>query len=195
MERDQLDVKKLEKETIIIYAELLNIISNKNFNLYPILKFFTGFDLNHQDLENIESFFEELKEIEETYKINLPIESVENLYKDYVYLYNKVIVKSIFNQSLFKSGVYIKTIFITKDTTLNDFLEILKYIIYRQTFITVTVASEKTKRNLAVDLAVFTHIPISKAAQFGLTYPNRIAILNDITIFEKVNKFFKQYKQ
>ena len=38
-------------------------------------------------------------------------------------------------------------------------------------------------------------MPINKAAQFGLTYPNRIAILNDITIFEKVNKFFKQYKQ
>ena len=187
MERDQLDVKKLEKETIIIYAELLNIISNKNFNLYPILKFFTGFDLNHQDLENIESFFEELKEIEETYKINLPIESVENLYKDYVYLYNKVIVKSIFNKSLFKSGVYVKTKFITKDTTLNDFLEILKYIIYRRTFITVTVANENTKK----DLVVLAQIPINRAAQFGLTYPNRIAILNDITIFEKVNKFFK----
>ena len=190
MEQDQLDVKTLEKETIMIYAELLRRVTNKNFNLYSVLKFFTGFYLNHQDLENIESFFEELKEIEGEYKnkikrINLPI---EDLYKDYIYLHNKVIVKSIFNKSLFKSGVYVKTTFITKGITFIDFLEILKYIIYRRTFATVTIANEKTKK----DLAVFAQIPINKAAQFGLTYPNRIAILNDITIFEKVNKFFKQ---
>lgn len=191
MEQDQLDVKTLEKETIMIYAELLRRVTNKNFNLYSVLKFFTGFYLNHQDLENIESFFEELKEIEGEYKnkikrINLPI---EDLYKDYIYLHNKVIVKSIFNKSLFKSGVYVKTTFITKGITFIDFLEILKYIIYRRTFIAVTIANEKRKKDLTT---LGLQMPINKAAQFGLTYPNRIAILNDITIFEKVNKFFKQ---
>ena len=191
--QNQLDVQQLEKETILLAVNVLQEAYNTQFNLFSLLKFFNGFYLNYTDnhhcVETLESIDEYINEYSK-FITNLNCTNSYILENKYVNLYNRVIIKSLFNKHLLNVDIFTSTQFVKESMSLYVLLDKISYILKRRTFLTVSKVNVSNKKHL---LTIDEHLPIKAACTYGLYYPNKIGILNDFSTIEKLNIFFKPY--
>ena len=191
--QDQLDVQQLEKETILLAVNILQEVYSKQFNVFSLLKSFNGFYLNNDD---IHACVETLKSIDEYInKYNKFLTNQNCVYtyildNKYVNLYNRVIVKSLFNKHLLDVHIFISTLFVGKSINIYVLLDKISYILKRRTFLIVSEVNTSNNKHL---ITIDEHLPIEAACTYGLSYPNKIGILNDFSTIEKLNIFFKPY--
>lgn len=191
--QDQIDVQQLEKETILLAVNILQGRYNKQFNLFSLLKFFNGFYLNNDDIHHCVETLESIDEYIDKYNKYLTNQKCINSYileNKYVNLYNRIIVKSLFNKYLLNVNIFVSTWFIKESMSLYALLDKISYILKRRVFLTVSEVNVFNKKHL---LTIDEHLPIKSACIYGLTYPNKIGILNDFSTIEKLNIFFKSY--
>lgn len=188
--QDQIDVRILEKETVMLAIKILEKDCGRFFNVIPLLEFFSGLYLT---TENIESYKETLDSIDEAisnYKNYLLSQDNTIMYcleNDYVKLFNKVTVKSIFNKNLLNINIFVSDYLIYRHVVLSRLLDKINYIIRRRTFITVdSISTTNNKYFVSSD----DHFPLKSACVFNLTYPNKIGILNSFPTMEKLSVHF-----
>ena len=193
--QDQLDVQQLEKETIILAVNILQEAYNKQFNLFSLLKFFNGFYLDNVD---IHTCVETLKSIDEYInKYTKFLTNQENqknciytyiLDNKYVNLYNRVIVKSLFNKHLLNVSIHVSSRFVEKSMSLYVLLDKISYILKRRTFLIVSEVNTSNNKHL---ITIDEHLSLESAYIYSLSYPNKIGILNDFPVIEKLNAYFR----
>ena len=191
--QNQLDVQQLEKETILLAVNVLQEAYNKQFNLFSLLKFFNGFYLNSTDIENCVDTLELINSYITKYKRYLEYQNDVQIYAledKYVNLFNKITVKSLFNKHLLNVSIFVSPRFIKKSMNLYDLLDQISYILKRRTFLTISEVNTSNNKHLNT---IDEHLPIEAAYTYGLSYPNKIGILNDFSTIEKLNIFFKPY--
>ena len=188
--QDQIDVRILEKETVMLAIKILEKDCGRFFNVIPLLKFFSVLYLT---MENIESCKETLYSIDDAisnYKNYLLSQDNTIMYcleNDYVKLFNKVTVKSIFNKNLLNINIFVSDYLIYRHVVLSRLLDKINYIIQRRTFITVdSISTTNNKYFVSSD----DHFPLKSACVFNLTYPNKIGILNSFPTMEKLSVHF-----
>lgn len=189
--QNQLDVQQLEKETVMLAVKILQEKYNRQFNLFSLLKFFIGFYLDKIDIQNCVDTLELIDEFitkYEKYLVNQKEVYTYDLENKYVNLYNKIIVKSIFNTHLLNVNIYVSTLFVEESMSLYVLLDKISYILKRRTFLTVSEVNISNKKHL---LTIDEHLPIEAACTYGLSYPNKIGILNDFSVIEKLNAHFR----
>ena len=190
--QDQLDVQQLEKETILLAVNILQEVYSKQFNVFSLLKFFNGFYLDNVD---IHACVETLKSIDE--HINRYHKFLTNqncvytyiLDNKYVNLHNRVIVKSLFNKHLLNVSIFVSSRFVEKSINIYVLLDKISYILKRRTFLTVSEVNTSNNKHL---ITIDEHLSIEKAYMYSLSYPNKIGILNDFPVIEKLNDRFRK---
>lgn len=189
--QNQLDVQQLEKETVLLAVNILQEKYNKKFNLFSLLKFFNGFYLNNDDthccvdtLESIDEYINEYNKFltNQNYIYSYVLEN------KYVNLYNRIIVKSLFNKHLLNVSIFVSTLFVEKSISLYVLLDKISYILKRRTFFTISEVNVSSKKHL---ITIDEHLPIEAACTYGLSYPNKMGILNDFPIIERLNAHFR----
>ena len=191
MNQNQFDVQQLEKETIILAANILQEAYNKQFNLFSLLKFFNGFYLNSTDIENCVDTLELINSYITRYKSYLEYQNDVQIYAledKYVNLFNKITVKSLFNKHLLNVSIFVSHRFIKKSMNLYVLLDEISYILKRRTFLTISEVNTSNNKHLNT---IDEHLPIEAAYTYGLSYPNKIGILNDFPFIEKLNAYFR----
>ena len=191
--QNQLDVQQLEKETVLLAVNILQGKYNKKFNLFSLLKFFNGFYLNNDDTHCCVDTLESIDEYINKYNKFLTNQNYIYSYvleNKYVNLYNRIIVKSLFNKHLLNVSIFVSTRFVEKSISLYVLLDKISYILKRRTFFTISEVNVSNKKHL---ITIDEHLPIEAACTYGLSYPNKMGILNDFPTIEKLNIFFKPY--
>ena len=189
--QNQLDVQQLEKETILLAVNVLQERYNKQFNLFSLLKFFNGFYLDNVEIHDCVETLESIDEYINKYDKFLANQNCIYTYildNKYVNLYNRVIVNSLFNKHLLNVDIYVSTRFVEKSISLYVLLDKISYILKRRTFLTISEVNVSNKKHL---VTIDEHLPIEAACTYGLSYPNKIGILNDFPIIEKLNAHFR----
>ena len=189
--QNQLDVQQLEKETILLAVTILQGKYNKEFNLFSLLKFFNGFYLDNEDIHHCVETLESIDEYINKYNKFLTNQNCIYSYildKKYVNLHNKVIVKSLFNKHLLNVSTFVSTKFVQESMSLYVLLDKISYILKRRTFLTINEVNVSNRKHL---VTIDEHLPIEAACTYGLSYPNKIGILNDLPIIEKLNAYFR----
>lgn len=189
--QNQLDVQQLEKETILLAVTILQGKYNKKFNLFSLLKFFNGFYLDNIDIHHCVETLESIDEYINEYNKFLTNQNCIYSYildKKYVNLHTKVIVKSLFNKYLLNVNTFVSTKFVQESMSLYVVLDKISYILKRRTFLTINEVNVSNRKHL---VAIDEHLPIEAACTYGLSYPNKIGILNDLPIIEKLNAYFR----
>ena len=189
--QNQLDVQQLEKETVLLAVNILQGKYNKKFNLFSLLKFFNGFYLNNDDTHRCVETLESIDEYINKYNKFLTNQNYKYSYildKKYVNLYTKVIVKSLFNKYLLNVSIFVSTKFVEESMSLYVLLVKISYILKRRTFLTINEVNVSNKKHL---VTIDEHLPIEAACTYGLSYPNKIGILNDFPIIERLNAHFR----
>lgn len=189
--QNQLDVQQLEKETILLVVNILQEKYNKQFNLFSLLKFFNGFYLNNEDVQNCVDTLKSIDDYIFKYRKHLANHTYfYTLKNNYVNLYNKIIIKSIFNKYILNVDIFTSIQFIEMSMSLYVLLEKISYILQRRTFIAINEVNILNKKYLT---SIGEHLPVISAFTHGLSYPNKIGILNDFSTIEKLNIFFKTH--
>lgn len=191
MNQNQFDVQQLEKETILLAVNVLQEAYNKQFNLFSLLKFFNGFYLNSTDIENCVDTLELINSYITRYKSYLEYQNDVQIYAledKYVNLFNKITVKSLFNKHLLNVSIFVSHRFIKKSMNLYVLLDEISYILKRRTFLTISEVNTSNNKHLNT---IDEHLPIEAAYTYGLSYPNKIGILNDFPFIEKLNAYFR----
>ena len=189
--QNQLDVQQLEKETILLAVNVLQEKYNKKFNLFSLLKFFNGFYLDNDEIHHCVETLESIDEYINKYNKFITNQNCIYTYildNKYVNLYTRVIVNSLFNKHLLNVDIFVSTRFVEKSMSLYVLLDKISYILKRRTFLTITEVNVSNKKHL---LTIDEHLPIEAACTYGLSYPNKIGILNDFPIIEKLNAHFR----
>ena len=189
--QNQLDVQQLEKETILLAVNILQEAYNKQFNLFSLLKFFHGFYLNNVERHTCVETLKSIDEYINKYKKFLTNQNCIHTYildDKYVNLYNRIIVKSLFNKHLLNVSISVSPWFIKKSMNLCVLLQEISYILNRRTFITISEVNTSNNKHL---ITINEHLPIEAAYTYGLSYPNKIGILNDFPFIEKLNAYFR----
>ena len=189
--QNQLDVQQLEKETILLAVTILQGKYNKEFNLFSLLKFFNGFYLDNIDIHHCVETLESIDEYINKYNKFLTNQNCIYSYildKKYVNLHTKVIVKSLFNKYLLNVNTFVSTKFVQESMSLYVLLDKISYILKRRTFLTINEVNVSNRKHL---VTIDEHLPIEAACTYGLSYPNKIGILNDLPIIEKLNAYFR----
>lgn len=189
--QNQLDVQQLEKETILLAVNVLQEKYNKKFNLFSLLKFFNGFYLDNVEIHHCVETLESIDEYINKYHKFITNQNCIYTYildNKYVNLYTRVIVNSLFNKHLLNVDIFVSTRFVEKSMSLYVLLDKISYILKRRTFLTITEVNVSNKKHL---LTIDEHLPIEAACTYGLSYPNKIGILNDFPIIEKLNAHFR----
>lgn len=190
--QDQLDVQQLEKETILLAVNILQEAYGKQFNLFSLLKFFNGFYLDNVDIHHCVETLESIDEYINKYNKFLTNQNCLYTYildNKYINLYNRVIVKSLFNKHLLNVSIFVSTRFVEKSMSLYVLLDKISYILKRRTFLIVSEVNTSNNKHL---LTIDEHLPIEAACTYGLSYPNKIGILNDFPVIEKLNANFRK---
>ena len=189
--QNQYEVIQLEKETVMLAVKVLQEKYNRQFDLFSLLKFFIGFYLDKIDIQNCVDTLELINEFITKYEkclVNLKEVYTYDLENKYVNLYNKITVKSIFNTHLLNVNIYVSTLFVEESMSLYVLLDKISYILKRRTFLTVSEVNISNKKHL---LTIGEHLPIEAACTKGLFYPNKIGILNDFPVIERLNAYFR----
>ena len=189
--QNQLDVQQLEKETVLLAVNILQEKYNKKFNLFSLLKFFNGFYLNNDDTHCCVDTLESIDEYINKYNKFLTNQNYIYSYvleNKYVNLYNRIIVKSLFNKHLLNVSIFVSTQFVEKSISLYVLLDKISYILKRRTFFTISEVNVSNKKHL---ITIDEHLPIKAACTYGLSYPNKMGILNDFPIIERLNAHFR----
>ena len=189
--QNQLDVQQLEKETVLLAVNILQGKYNKKFNLFSLLKFFNGFYLNNDDTHCCVDTLESIDEYINKYNKFLTNQNYIYSYvleNKYVNLYNRIIVKSLFNKHLLNVSIFVSTQFVEKSISLYVLLDKISYILKRRTFFTISEVNVSNKKHL---ITIDEHLPIEAACTYGLSYPNKMGILNDFPIIERLNAHFR----
>ena len=184
--QNQLDVQQLEKETILLAVNVLQEKYSKQFNLFSLLKFFNGFYLDNVEIHHCVETLESIDEYINKYIKFITKQKCTYTYildNKYVNLYNRVMVNSLFNKHLLNVGIFVNTRFVEKSMSLYVLLDKISYILKRRTFLTITKINVSNNKD--------EHLPIEAACTYGLSYPNKIGILNDFSIIEKLNAHFR----
>lgn len=189
--QNQYEVIQLEKETVMLAVKVLQEKYNRQFDLFSLLKFFIGFYLNNDDIHHCVDTLESIDEYINKYNKFLANQNCiysYDLENKYVNLYNKITVKSIFNTHLLNVNIYVSTWFVEESMSLYVLLDKISYILKRRTFLTINEVNVSNKKHL---VAIDEHLPIEAACTYGLSYPNKIGILNDFSVIEKLNAHFR----
>lgn len=187
--QDQYEVMQFEKETVMLAVRILEKDCGRFFNVVPLLKFFSGLYLTREDIKSCEETLDSISKAISNYKIYLLNQDTTLTYyleDDYVKLFNKVTVKSIFNKSLLDVNIFIENWFIYRYTFLPRLLDTINYILHRSTFIIMDKVTTTNKEYFPLA----THVSLRLACVLSLTYPNKIGILNSFPTMEKLNAHF-----
>lgn len=194
IKQDQTDVRMFEKETVMLAVRILEKDCGRFFNIIPVLKFFSGLYLTREDIKSCEETLDSISKAISNYKKYLLNQDTTLMYyleDDYVKLFNKVTVKSIFNKSLLDVNIFINDWFIYRHTVLHRLLDKINYVFHRSTFI---IVDRVTATNKECFIPLATHVPLKSACTHYLTYPNKIGILNSFPTMEKLNAHFMSDK-
>lgn len=188
--QDQTDVREFEKETVMLAVRILEKDCGRFFNIIPLLKFFSGLYLTRENIQSCEETLDSISKAISNYKKYLLSQENTLMYyleDDYVKLFNKVAVKSIFNKCSLKVNIFIDDFLIHRYMNLPRLLDKINYVLHRRTFITI---DKVTTDNKAYFVSLDAHVPLKIACTHHLTYPNKIGILNDFSAMEKLNAHF-----
>ena len=188
--QNQYEVMQFEKETVMLAIRILEKDCGRFFNVIPLLKFFSGLYLTRENIQNCEETLDSISEAISNYKKYLLNQDNVLMYcleDDYVKLFNKVAVKSIFNRSLLNVNIFIDDEFIYRHTILHRLLDKINYVLHRKTFIIINKVTTTNKKYFVSSDA---HLPLKSACVFNLTYPNKIGILNSFPTMEKLSVHF-----
>lgn len=192
--QDQYEVMQFEKETVMLAVRILEKDCGRFFNVVPLLKFFSGLYLTREDIKSCEETLDSISKAISDYKRYLLNQDTTLMYyleDDYVKLFNKVTVKSIFNKSLLDVNIFIEDYFIYRYPFLHRLLDKINYVLHRSTFIITDIVSTSNKEYF---IPLDTHVSLKLACVFSLTYPNKIGILNSFPTMEKLNAHFMSGK-
>lgn len=196
--QDQIDVRMLEKETVMLAVRILEKDCSIFFNIIPVLKFFSGLYLTRENIKSCEETLDSISKAIRNYKKYLLDQENTLMYyleDDYVKLFNKVTIKSIFNKNLLHLNIstsnYAIYTHVDKYTALRRLLDIINFILHRRTFITIDKVTTDSKDYF---FSLDAHVSLKLACVFGLAYPNKIGILNSFPIMEKLNAHFMSDK-
>lgn len=190
MNQNQFDIQQLEKETIILAANILEEKCNIHFNLFSLLKFFNGFYLNSTDIENCVDTLELINSYITKYKRYLEYQNDVQIYTledKYVNLFNKITVKFLFNAVFLNINTFISHSLITESISLDILLDKISYVLRRRTFIAINEVNILNKKYLTT---IGEHLPVISVFTHGLSYPNKIGILSDFSTAEKLGAHF-----
>lgn len=190
--QDQLDVQQLEKETILLAVNILQEAYSKQFNVFSLLKFFNGFYLDNVDIHHCVETLESIDEYINRYNKFLTNQNCVYTYildNKYINLYNRVIVKSLFNKHLLNVSIFVSSRFVEKSISIYVLLDKISYILKRRTFLTVSEVNTSNNKHL---ITIDEHLSLEKAYMYSLSYPNKIGILNDFPVIEKLNARFRK---
>ena len=188
--QNQYEVMQFEKETVMLAIRILEKDCGRFFNVIPLLKFFSGLYLTRENIQNCEETLDSISEAISNYKKYLLNQDNVLMYcleDDYVKLFNKVAVKSIFNRSLLNVNIFIDDEFIYRHTILHRLLDKINYVLHRKTFIIINKVTTYNKVYFSI---TDTCVSLKLACTRYLTYPNKIGILNDFSTTEKLKAHF-----
>lgn len=188
--QDQIDVRMLEKETVMLAVRILEKDCGRFFNIIPVLKFFSGLYLTREGIKSCEETLDSISKAisnYEKYLLNQENTLMYYLEDNYVKLFNKVVIKSIFNKYLLKVDIFINDFLIHRHINLPRLLDKINYVLHRRTFI---IVDRVTTTNKEYFIPLDTHVSLKLACVFSLTYPNKIGILNSFPTMEKLNTHF-----
>ena len=158
------------------------------------MKFFSGLYLTRENIKSCEETLDSISEAISNYKKYLLSQENTLMYyleDDYVKLFNKVTVKSIFNKNLLHLNVFTSDysiyVHVDKYTALHRLLDKINFILHRRTFIIINKVTADSKDYF---VSLDAHVSLKLACVLGLAYPNKIGILNSFPIMEKLNAHF-----
>lgn len=194
MNQNQLDVVCLEKEAILLG---INIVQKKYYNfinIYPLLKFFNGHTLDTEEKikcrEILRLLDEYLQKYKDSYSSDLNEVPTDINTKDFICLYNKFVISTLFNRRLLNISIPVNHRLLEKKINLYSLVNILIYLLQQRTFI---ISKRIHKDNHKTSLSFDAYVCLQDACYYGFPYPNSTAILNDFFTIEKLNIFFKPY--
>ena len=194
MNQNQLDVVCLEKEAVLL---VINIVQKKYHNFISIqllLKFFDGRTLDTDEKiecrEILHLLDKYLQKYKDSYSSDLNKVPTDINTKDFICLYNKFVVSTLFNRRLLNISIPVNYHLLEKKVSLYSLINILIYLLQQRTFIT---SKRIHKDNCKTSLSFDAYVRLQDACYYGLPYPNSTTILNDFSTIEKLNIFFKPY--
>ena len=190
----QLEVVCLEKEAVLLG---INIVQKKYYNfinIYPLLKFFDGHTLDIEEKiecrEILHLLHKYLQKYADSYSSVLDEVPTDINTKDFIYLYNKFVISTLFNIHLLNISIPVNNRLLEKKVSLYSLINILIYFLQQRTFI---FSKRIHKDNRKISLSFDTYECLQDVCYYGVHYPNSTAILNDFSTIEKLNIFFKPY--
>lgn len=194
MNQNQLDVVQLEREVVLLGIKIVQKKYYNFINIYPLLKFFNGHTLDKEEKikcrEILRLLDKHLQKYKDSYSSDLNEVPTDINTKDFICLYNKFVIRTLFNRRLLNISIPVNHRLLENKISLYSLINILIYLLQQRTFVT---SKRIHKDNRKMSLSYDAYVHLQDACYYGLSYPNSTAILNDFSTIEKLNIFFKPY--
>lgn len=191
--QNQLDVIWLEKKAVLLGIKIVQKKYHKRFNVHSVLKFFNRCTLVKEEKiecrETLCLLYEYLQKYRDSYSSELNEVPTDTSTKDFICLYNKFAVSTLFNRCLLDINIPVNYPLLKKQTSLYSLINILICFLHQRTFIPSKRLHED---NYKASLLWDAYVSLQNACYYGFPYPNSMAILNDFSTIEKLNIFFKR---
>lgn len=194
MNQNQLDVVRLEREAVLLGIKIVQKKYYNFINIHSLLKFFDRHTLDKEEKiecrEILRLLDKYLQKYKDSYSSDLNEVPTDINTKDFICLYNKFVINTLFNRRLLNISIPTNYHLLEKKVNLYSLVNILIYLLQQRTFVT---SKRIHKDNRKMSLSYDAYVHLQNACYYGLSYPNSTAILNDFSTIEKLNIFFKPY--
>ena len=194
--QNQLDVIWLEKKAILLGIKIVQKKYHKCFNVHSLLKFFNRYTLVKEEKtecrETLCLLYKYLQKYRDSCSSELNEVPTDTSTKDFICLYNKFAVSTLFNRYLLNINIPVNYYYqlLRKQTSLYSLINILICFLHQRTFIP---SKRLHEGNYKTSLSWDAYVSLQNACYYGFPYPNSTAILNDFSTIEKLNIFFKTH--
>ena len=191
--QNQLDVIWLEKKAVLLGIKIVQKKYHKHFNAHSLLKFFNRYTLVKEEKtecrETLCLLYKYLQKYRDSCSSELNEVPTDTSTKDFICLYNKFAVSTLFNRYLLNINIPVNYYYqlLRKQTSLYSLINILICFLHQRTFIP---SKRLHEGNYKTSLS---WVSLQNACYYGFPYPNSTAILNDFSTIEKLNIFFKTH--
>ena len=194
--QNQLDVIWLEKKAILLGIKIVQKKYHKCFNVHSLLKFFNRYTLVKEEKtecrETLCLLYKYLQKYRDSCSSELNEVPTDTSTKDFICLYNKFAVSTLFNRYLLNINIPVNYHYqlLRKQTSLYSLINILICFLHQRTFIP---SKRLHEGNYKTSLSWDACVSLQNACYYGFPHPNSTAILNDFSTIEKLNIFFKTH--
>ena len=184
----------VRKKAVLLGIKIVQKKYHKCFNVHSLLKFFNRCTLIKEEKiecrETLCLLYKYLQKYRDSCSSELNEVPTDTSTKDFICLYNKFAVSTLFNRCLLNINIPVNYPLLKKQTSLYSLINILIYFLHQRTFIP---SKRLHEGNYKASLLWDAYVSLQNACYYGFPYPNSIAILNDFSTIEKLNIFFKTH--